>query len=203
MAARSGSRMYVFGGYDGVSWRTDTAALNLDTHAWEPLRPAPGAPMPGARASGSFTLSWRNYQAVVQDASSADQLALALRQLPFLGDVRVAIGGGRARICPASPGSATTTYIDFLSHGGDLPPLAVVSLGDAARVAVHEVRKGVAQRAVGRRRFSALAQGLSSTRPYFVRAAAYNRIGHGPWAFATVERSAEGRHGHDGAGCRW
>jgi hypothetical protein len=36
----------------------------------------------------AFTLSWRNYQAVVQDAASADQLALALRQFQFPGRQR-------------------------------------------------------------------------------------------------------------------
>jgi hypothetical protein len=46
----------IFGGYDGVGWRADIAVLNLVTHAWEPAVLPAGAPAPGPRASGTFTV---------------------------------------------------------------------------------------------------------------------------------------------------
>lgn len=49
---------FIFGGYDGLVWRGDVVALNLEKHEWEQVVSCdgPGAPAPGPRASGTFTV---------------------------------------------------------------------------------------------------------------------------------------------------
>lgn len=50
----TGRRIYVFGGFDGTSWRNDVVALDVDSCEWHLLRPR--GPSPGPRASTSAAL---------------------------------------------------------------------------------------------------------------------------------------------------
>lgn len=123
--------------------------------------------------TAAFTLSYAGESSSsLSQAANATDIEEALEAFYAIGDVTV--------VGSCDPAGNSYVYVTFENAAGDLPALSSTVDGD-----FEEVFRGSAQVVVGRKPFSYRISEISSTGPWSVRIAAYNRVGFGKFLTAT------------------